>query len=285
MPSSRATVAGESSGSRRSRARISRAACRKPERGAAFRQARRQASARQQRQSGGVGDFGLCARNVRRVPRERLELRHQRPQEGRGAVQGLGEQVVGPRAEQQLGLQRDPHHAEIEAFGAHRRAGVGQVGVIDDEVALAYLQAGSPVGVHQPRPAHLQANAQALAGDPRDVSAGAADLIGRGAHVRDSRAADRNGVEAALEIGPPLARQLDRYAEHMPPANLAPVVEAVPRVDVVGREVQHGHRRRKVRMSDNCAHPARLRALRPSTAVGFSPRTAPPGRRGCLCAP
>jgi len=172
-----------------------------------------------------------------------MEERHQWSRDRQAPVERRGEQVLGLGPKQQFVRERDAQGAEIEAVGALRHAGIRQVGMIDEQVALTHALRRRTAHADPPRAAHLQPDAQAAPRDTRDVGRCAAHAVGGRAQLRHGGRADRHRGEPALELVAPRAVEFDGHAEQMPPTHLAPVVEAVLGSDVVCGEVQHGRRR------------------------------------------
>src|SRR5262245_32636364 len=86
---------------------------------------------------------------------------------------------------------------------------------------------------------HLLIDAEAVGRDAIDVGCGAADVIGRRAHLGDRGMTDGRRAERAAEAGATFGLHLDGRTIHRSTALLTPVIEALTRCKIVGRERVH----------------------------------------------
>lgn len=165
-----------------------------------------------------------------------------RARSGRSALvpsSGLAAEIGDGAAERQLVADRDLEHAEMKAAIRSRRCAIGQVGMVDDHIAIGDQLAAPRTSIEPPWPAHLQPKTKTVAGDARNIGFGAANGVGGSRYLRDNRRAEFFGTKGPRKGGAPVCRQFDRDAEKVPAADLAPLLEAVPGGHVIGRKTQH----------------------------------------------
>ncbi len=128
----------------------------------------------------------------------------------------------------------------MKAIVSERHRAVGQVGMAGGEMPLAQGEFADAIDAEPATAAELLIDAQAGARGIGDVGGGAFDVIGRGAQFDQAGGADLSQREFTLELRTPLRLELGRHPEQSPAANLAPMVEAVLRLDLIGRPFVHG---------------------------------------------
>ncbi len=102
------------------------------------------------------------------------------------------------------------------------------------EVSVAQGEFAAAMDAEPAAAAELLIDAKARARGMGDVGGGAFDLIGRGAQFDQAGGADLSQRECARELRTLLRFELGRHAEQSPGTNLARMVEAVLRLDVIG---------------------------------------------------
>ena len=133
-------------------------------------------------------------------------------------------------------------------FGRRRRR-IGQIGIargkssrIKDELAA--------FGCFEPaRAAKLLVNAQAVAGCALDIRVMPPDLIGRGMHFDDGRAADSQRGYRAAERQALILGEIGGDTEDVLGAQFAPIIETILLRQIVGRPDRRGEPPASVRHS------------------------------------
>ena len=122
----------------------------------------------------------------------------------------------------------------MKTIGGEWNGAVRQVGMAGGEVSVAQGEFAAAMDTEPAAAAELLIDAKASARGMGDVGGGAFDLIGRGAQFDQAGGANLSQRECARELRTLLRFELSRHAEQSPGTNLAPMVEAVLRLDVIG---------------------------------------------------
>ena len=108
------------------------------------------------------------------------------------------------------------------------------------EISLAQGEFANAIDAEPAAAVELLIDAQARARRIGDVGGAAFDVIGRSAQFDQAGGADLSQREFTRELRTPLRFELGRHPEQSPATNLAPMVEAVLRLDLIGRPFEHG---------------------------------------------
>ena len=128
----------------------------------------------------------------------------------------------------------------MEAAGAERRGAIGQVGMAGGEAAIGDREVAAAHAAEPAAAAELLVDADAVARRVGDVGRAALDRVGRGLQLDEAAAAELAQREFAVEVCAPFALEFGGDAEQALGAHLAPKIEAVVRLDLVGAPAIHG---------------------------------------------
>lgn len=173
---------------------------------------------------------------------QRVEERPERP--GEGGLVGVtrGEQVIGRSAKHDFVVDRDLEHLVVKIRLTARYRVIGQVRIVDGEITTADGMYSVSAGTQQPRTLHLQANAEAVAGNAGNIGFRAVDPVRGSAHFAYDGACDRARLKRPAEGLAAIRRKLDGYAKQAFAAHFAPLVEAVLGLKILGCETDDGVR-------------------------------------------
>ena len=128
----------------------------------------------------------------------------------------------------------------MEAACAQRRGAIGLVGVAGGEAAIGDREVAAAHAAEPAAAAELLIDADAVARRVSDVGHAALDRVMRGLQLDEAGSAKLAQREFAEEVRAAFALEFGGDAEQALGAHLAPKVEAVVRLDLVGAPAIHG---------------------------------------------
>lgn len=173
---------------------------------------------------------------------ERIEKRPERAENGGILRITRRKQVVGRLAEHDLIVYRDFQHPVVKSRLVARYRIIGQVRIVDGDIAAANVMNPVSAGMQKSRALHLQADAEAVAGNAGNIGLGAVDTVGGGAHFGYDGTGERPRLKRTLEAVAEIPCQFDGHAEQAFAAHLPPLVEAVLGQKIIGCETDDGVR-------------------------------------------
>lgn len=136
-------------------------------------------------------------------------------------------QVIGGLTEHDLVVHGDFQHLVVKIGLVSRYRVIGQVGIVDGDIAAADGVNLIPAGMQKPRTLDLQADAEAVAGNAGNIGFRAVHPVRRSAHFCCHGAGNGARLKRTLETVAKIPCKLDRHAKQAFAAHFAPLVEAV----------------------------------------------------------
>ncbi|KAI3480201.1 hypothetical protein L1887_57659 [Cichorium endivia] len=154
--------------------------------------------------------------------------RHGKPGDMCDIAGGIDEPagVIGGLAEHDLVVHGDLQHLIVKIRLVSRYRIIGQVGIVDGDIAAADGVNLIPAGMQKPRTLDLQADAEAVAGNAGNIGFGAVHPVRGSAHLGYDGAGDGVRLKRTPEAVAEIPRKLDRHAKQAFAAHFAPLVEA-----------------------------------------------------------